>query len=208
MCQPRMRSLGGRGGPSERASGSTWGVDGSTIPARGDRKRDPPRERTAAASALSVGGGQVDLAARARDASDDTPAGAPGQSPSRLPKKGCGRRACLLRTAAMTGPFGSFSFTSEAPRAKVQPPQAVAAARGRLRRCRSSPMLRHRLRRGAWHPAPRRSQRRSTPFFSSLLALADTDRSGARPDHDLRPSAVEGARGLLGAGALGDRDAG
>src|SRR5438445_5467805 len=27
----------------------------------------------------------------------------------------------------------------------------------------------HRLRRGALHPAPRRSQRRSTPFFSSLL---------------------------------------
>src|SRR5713226_3691259 len=34
---------------------------------------------------------------------------------------------------------------------------------------------RHRLRRGALHPAPRRSQRRSTPFFSSLLKSgADT----------------------------------
>src|SRR5712691_5254146 len=30
---------------------------------------------------------------------------------------------------------------------------------------------RHRLRRGALHPAPRRSQRRSTPFFSSLLVF-------------------------------------
>src|SRR6266511_6487891 len=38
----------------------------------------------------------------------------------------------------------------------------------------ASPLLsdapRHRLRRGSLHPAPRRSQRRLTPFFSSLLA--------------------------------------
>src|SRR5438445_2636336 len=27
----------------------------------------------------------------------------------------------------------------------------------------------HRPRRGSWHPTPRRSQRRSTPFFSNLL---------------------------------------
>src|SRR5713226_10131316 len=37
----------------------------------------------------------------------------------------------------------------------------------------ASPLLpdaqRHRLRRGSWYPTPRRSQRRSTPFFSTLL---------------------------------------
>src|SRR6266542_382141 len=32
---------------------------------------------------------------------------------------------------------------------------------------------RHRLRRGALHPAPRRSQRRSTSFFSNLLEVRD-----------------------------------
>src|SRR5260221_13518106 len=39
----------------------------------------------------------------------------------------------------------------------------------------ASPLLsdaqRHRLRRGSLHPTPRRSQRRSTPFFSTLLTM-------------------------------------
>src|ERR1700730_17119350 len=65
---------------------------------------------------------------------------------------------------------GLCRFSSlRAPRAKSPPPQAVAAAQGRLRRCRSSPM----------HPASPSSQRLAsapaalatppTPFFSSLL---------------------------------------
>src|SRR5437899_7918726 len=40
----------------------------------------------------------------------------------------------------------------------------------------ASPLLpdarQHRLRRGSLHPTPRRSQRRSTPFFSSLLTMS------------------------------------
>src|SRR5438270_13853546 len=62
----------------------------------------------------------------------------------------------------------SFLFSSP-PRAKSPPPQAVAAAQGRQRRCRSSPM----------HPASPSSRRLAsdpaalatppTPFFSSLL---------------------------------------
>src|ERR1700737_5551281 len=63
---------------------------------------------------------------------------------------------------------GGDSSRLKGPRAKGRPPE-VAAARGRLRRCRSSTMRRHRLRRVALQPAPRRSHRRLTPFFSSLL---------------------------------------
>src|ERR1700687_1468196 len=63
---------------------------------------------------------------------------------------------------------GGDSSRLKGARAKGRPPE-VAAARGRLRRCRSSTMRRHRLRRVALHPTPRRSQRRLTPFFSSLL---------------------------------------
>jgi len=44
----------------------------------------------------------------------------------------------------------------------------------RPRQPKASPLLAdalwHRLRRGSWHPTPRRSQRRLTPFFSDLLA--------------------------------------
>ncbi len=50
---------------------------------------------------------------------------------------------------------------------------ATAAAESRAGPSAASPLLgrvaRHRLRRGSWHLAPRRSQRRSTPFFSNLL---------------------------------------
>src|SRR6266550_7163859 len=46
----------------------------------------------------------------------------------------------------------------------------------------ASPLLpdaqRHRLRRGSLHPTPRRSQRRLTPFFSSLLASHELERKG------------------------------
>ena len=79
----------------------------------------------------------------------------------------------LLHTAAITVNAGSFFVAEPSPRAKGQPPQGVAAARGHLRRCRSSTMHTHRLRRGVWHLAPRRSQRRTTPFFSSLLGAVE-----------------------------------
>src|ERR1700737_118825 len=65
-------------------------------------------------------------------------------------------------------PGGGDSGPEKGARAKGRPPE-VAAARGRLRRCRSSTMRRHRLRRAALQPTPRRSHRRLTPFFSSLL---------------------------------------
>src|ERR1700694_4566830 len=67
-----------------------------------------------------------------------------------------------------TTPVGGDAGPGTGARSKDRPPE-VAAARGRLRRCRSSTMRRHRLRRVALHPTPRRSQRRLTPFFSSLL---------------------------------------
>src|ERR1700726_2997167 len=58
-------------------------------------------------------------------------------------------------------------------------PQAFAArtaAESRAGPSAASPLLpdaqRHRLRRGALHPTPRRSQRRLTPFFCSLLGHA------------------------------------
>src|SRR5437660_6637593 len=53
--------------------------------------------------------------------------------------------------------------------------KATAAAERRAGPSAASPLLpdaqRHRLRRGSLHPTPRRSQRRLTPFFSSLLEL-------------------------------------
>jgi len=47
----------------------------------------------------------------------------------------------------------------------------VAAARGDLLRCRSSPMDEPRHRRAVWHLAPRRSHRGASAFPYRLLAL-------------------------------------
>src|SRR5713226_8375100 len=50
---------------------------------------------------------------------------------------------------------------------------AIASGGGGAEPSAASPLLpdaqRHRLRPGSLHPTPRRSQRRSTPFFSILL---------------------------------------
>src|SRR6266542_1388571 len=48
---------------------------------------------------------------------------------------------------------------------------------------------RHRLRRGALHPAPRRSQRRSTSFFSNLLVSCP---------RDSLTKALDGSQDLIG----------
>src|SRR5713101_7209907 len=40
----------------------------------------------------------------------------------------------------------------------------------------------HRLRRGSWHPTPRRSQRRSTPFFSNLSKIGYNYSMGKVPE--------------------------
>src|SRR5512143_165346 len=65
------------------------------------------------------------------------------RGPSRLLKNGCGRRVrpFAIRSERSAKSAGrDFTLRKfRALRAKV-PPQAVAAARGRLRRCRSSPM--------------------------------------------------------------------
>ena len=79
-------------------------------------------------------------------------------------------QAFAARTAAENFKNGGLApvgpvETSRLPVA-TRPPQPKA-----------SPLLsnaqRHRPRRGSWYPTPRRSQRRLTPFFSSLLASAN-----------------------------------
>ncbi len=52
---------------------------------------------------------------------------------------------------------------------KTLPPGGLRAAWDRLLRCHASTMAPHRLRRGAWHPAPRRLQRRRAYFYHGLL---------------------------------------
>src|SRR5438034_8736165 len=71
-----------------------------------------------------------------------------------------------------------ISFEKKLPRSQgvVSKTPATASGCGGAWPSAASPLLPdapwHRLRRGSWHPTPRRSQRRSTPFFSSLLALS------------------------------------
>ncbi len=57
------------------------------------------------------------------------------------------------------------------PQARRNPlsPSGLRAAWGHLRRCRSSTMSPHRLRCGAWHLAPRHSQRGPRDFYHGLL---------------------------------------
>ena len=80
-----------------------------------------------------------------------------------------------FRSSRRVRTVGLCRFSSlRAPRTKSPPPQAVAAAQGRLRRCRSSPM----------HPASPSSRRLAsdpaalatppTPFFSSLLVVQES----------------------------------
>src|SRR6476620_4864491 len=72
----------------------------------------------------------------------------------------------------------SKEFSSEGRFSASKPGEQKASHRKRLRRrgavCGVAAPLRchrHRRRRVSWHPAPRRSQRRLTPFFSSLPAV-------------------------------------
>ena len=59
------------------------------------------------------------------------------------------------------------------PQARRNPlsPSGLRTAWGHLRRCRFSPMLRHRLRCGALYLAPWRPQRDRLDFYHGLLGL-------------------------------------
>ncbi len=61
--------------------------------------------------------------------------------------------------------------TPQAGRNPVSP-FGLRAAWGHLRRCHASTMARHRLRRGALHLAPWRSQRDRPDFYHGLLEEA------------------------------------
>src|SRR6266542_4681872 len=80
--------------------------------------------------------------------------------------------------------------------------KATAAAERRAGPSASLPLLcdaqSHRRRRGAWHPAPRRSQRRSTPFFSRLLAHGQKGSFPADPGEEPEKTTKSSA----GAGTL------
>jgi hypothetical protein len=82
-------------------------------------------------------------------------------------------QAFASRTAAervKTGawPRGAFEI-SRLPVAKRPPQPKVSALRRPESPQAAKDAPRHRPRRASLHPAPRRSQRRLTPFFSSLL---------------------------------------
>src|SRR5882672_8063765 len=84
-------------------------------------------------------------------------------------------RMAAERVKTGARPPGAFEI-SRLPVAERPPaaesragPSAASALRRPEPQAKDAP--RHRPRRASLHPAPRRSQRRLTPFFSSLLAL-------------------------------------
>src|SRR6266542_7097741 len=95
-------------------------------------------------------------------------------------------------------------FLSSSPRARDRPPRGVAAARGRLRRRRSSPMRPGIAFVASYCIRPRGARNAATPFFSSLLGTKDFfrmdrhDGTGRRRDN-ARSDAAEEEAGDAGA---------
>ncbi len=73
------------------------------------------------------------------------------------------------RDRRQLGPWPELARTPQAGRNPLSP-FGLRAAWGHLRRCHSSTMAPHRLRRGALHLAPWRSQRDRPDFYHGLLA--------------------------------------